>query len=227
MRSASAQNTLLVPVIATGVALIAVLWFVAIGPKRSDRADAAQKVSAQQGRLEKARKQVTEYTASRKRFAGMLVELRRLDVAVPARGDISGLLREVQRRARLRHSDLRLATLKTAAARADGTKPVTPGASEGPGGLAALPFTFSYTGRYFDLLKVLSAARDAVTVRSGNLSIDGRLLTIDGVSFGRPTPDSKLTRVVLNATAYIAADATKPPEAAQPAAPAAPTKDGS
>jgi hypothetical protein len=149
----------------------------------------------------------------------LLVELRRIDVAVPAHADISGLLREVQRRARARNSDLRLATLKAASAPADPTKqPVAPGAMAGSDGMSALPFTFSYTGRYFDLLKVLRAAREAVTVRSGNLSIDGRLLTIDGLSFERASGESTLTKVVLNATAYIAGDPSRPPAAAADAA---------
>ncbi|MDQ3675879.1 MAG: hypothetical protein M3401_03595 [Actinomycetota bacterium] len=227
MRPASAQHNLLVPVLASGVAIIALLWFAAIGPKRSDRAHSGDVVSTQQQRLDRARKQITAYTASRERFDGMLVELRQLDIAVPARGDISGLLREVQRRARLRNSDLRLATLKTSAGVAGSAKPATPGAAPGPGGLSALPFTFSYTGRYFDLLKLMRTVREAVTVRSGNLSIDGRLLTIDGVSFRRPNPASKLTKVVLNATAYIAADTTKAPAAAEPSAAAAKAKAGS
>ncbi len=210
MKSASAQNNLLIPVIATGVAIIAVLWFAAIAPKRSDRANVGKQVSSQEARLSAARKQISKFEASKKQFAGLLVELRRLDIAVPARGDISALLREVQRRARLRRSDLRLASLKASGPAADGSTPITPGAAIGPSGMATLPFTFSYTGEYFDLLKIMRAVRDAVTVRAGNLSIDGRLLTIDAVSFRRPEEKSTLTKVVLNATAYIAADASKP-----------------
>jgi hypothetical protein len=211
MRKLSAQNTLLLPVIATGVALFALIWVAALAPKNAESRKAHNAVIKQEQRLDKARKQVVAYTASRKRFEGMLVELRRLDLAVPARADISGLLREVQVRARLRDSDLRLATLKSDAAATGSAQPVTPGATAGPGGLSALQFTFAYTGRYFNMLKVLHAVRDAVTVQSGNLSIDGRLLTIDGVTFQRPDATSKLTKVVLNATAYVAADSAKPP----------------
>jgi Tfp pilus assembly protein PilO len=212
----SAQNGLLVPVIATGVAVLALMWFALIGPKRSENARLGAAVSIQEQRLAKSKQEVADFGAQKKRFPGMLIELRRLDIAVPARADIEGLLREVQKRARLRQSDLRLASLSNGSATASTgapatTPPVAPGATAGPDGMATLPFTFSYTGRYFDLLKVLKAVRDAVTVQSGNLSIDGRLLTIDGISFHRPDPAAKLTSVVLSATAYIASDATKKP----------------
>lgn len=238
MRPTSAQNGLLVPVIATGVALLALMWFALIGPKRSENSTVSASVTVKEKRLSEAQKQVADFTASKKRFDGLLIELRRLDIAVPSRADISSLLGEVQRRARLRDSALRLASLQSDAGVATAstdttttTAPVIPGATPGQGGLSTLPFTFTYTGRYVDLVKILRAVRDAVTVHSGNLSIDGRLLTVDGITFKRPDPAAALTKVVISATAYIATGETETPKAADgtaattadPAAPAAPT----
>lgn len=220
--------------IAIGVALLAALWFLAIAPKRSDKATVTANVAAQQARLDAAKSQVATYTASRNQFAGLMTELRSLDRAVPSRGAISVMLRELQRRARVRGSDLRLVALK------DGGSPTagaaggasTPGAVAGPGGLAALPFTFEYTGRYFDLVDILKTVRRSVRVTSGDLDIDGRLLTIDGLSFNRVDPGARLTKAVLNATAYVAPDGAKAalpaPAGAAPAAPVtAAAKEGS
>lgn len=211
--------------IAIGVALLATLWFLAIAPKRSEKSAVAANVTAQQTRLDAAKAQVAAYTASRGQFAGLMTELRGLDKAVPSRGAISAMLRELQHRAKVRGSDLRLVALK------DGASPTaagaggaaTPGAVAGPGGLSVLPFTFEYTGRYFDLVDILKTVRRSVRVTSGDLTIDGRLLTIDGLSFNRVDPGARLTKAVLNATAYVAPDGAKaaPPEpaAATPAAP--------
>ena len=63
--------------------------------------------------------------------------------------------------------------------------------------------------------------RASVQTRAGDLEIDGRLLTIDGLTFKRPTEAGKLTQAIVSATAYIA------PDAASPTVPAAATTGGS
>ena len=228
------QARMLAATIAAGVALFAALWFLAIAPARSDKAKVDANVVAQQTRLDGAEANLATYTASRKQFSGLLTELRGLDKAVPARGDISAMLRELQRRAKVRNSELRIVALKDASGGgAAGPTPSTPGAITGPGGLSALPFTFEYTGRYFDLLDILKTVRRSVRVTSGDLDVDGRLLTIDGLAFKRLDGDTRLTKAVLNATAYIAPDGEAAPQplAAAPGAPGAPataaTKGGS
>ena len=221
----SPQTRSLAAPILIGLALLAALWFLAIAPKRSEQAEVKGQVAAQQTRLEAAETQLASYRSARKQFPGMLVELRRLDEAVPARGDISALLRELQHRARARDSDLRIVALKDVSqAASPGAPTTTPGAVVGPGGLSALPFTFEYTGRYFDLLDILKTVRRSVRVTSGDLNIDGRLLTIDGLSFKPSDSDRRLTKAVMNATAYIAPDGSatpQPPAAAAPAQPPA------
>jgi Tfp pilus assembly protein PilO len=221
MSKLSAPNRMIIAIVLVGVVLVAILWVKAIAPKRADLSDVGVSASAEQVRVDAARKQVAGYRAARGQFPGMLSELKRLDVAVPSRGAISQLLRQLQRRARARGSRLQLAALKSAADAAPGTTPVTPGATTGPDGLAALPFTFEYTGEYFDLVAILRAVRASVQMRAGDLEIDGRLMTIDGLTFKRATGSGKLTEAVVSATAYIA------PESASPQVPAAAAQGGS
>jgi len=220
----SNERSSVILVVLAGIAILAALWVLAIGPKRSENAKVRDDVSAQQQKLDEAQSQLASYQAARKQFPGMLDELRSLDKAVPARGAISSLLRQIQRRADARGSELRLVALKAAAAvPATGTTaaPVTPGAAVGPDGLSALPFTFEFSGRYFDLRDILQTIRRSVSVRSGDVKVSGRLLTIDGVSFTRSNPSSPLTKAIVNATAYIAPDgaATPQPPAAAAATP--------
>lgn len=224
------QAQSLIAVIAIGVALLVGLWLGAIAPKRSERLDVHGELAVQQQRLQAAEAQVAAYSASRKQFRPLLSQLRLLDRAVPSRGAVSSLLRQLQQRARARGSDLSLIALKEgapAATGAAGTAPTTPGAVAGPGGLSALPFTFEYTGRYFDLLEILATARRSVRVKGDRIiSIKGRLLTIDGLAFKRADGKTTLTKAVLNGTAYFAPDATGSPLA--PAdAPATAAKTGS
>jgi hypothetical protein len=220
----------LIAVIVAGVALLGSLWVLAIAPKRSDRQDIHGRVAAQQTLLDSAEAQVAAYTASRRQFRHLLWQLRLLDGAVPARGDISSLLRQLQHRAEARGSELSLIALKdgaqAATGAATGAAPTTPGAVAGPDGLSALPFTFEYTGRYFDLLEILATARQSVRVKGDRIIwIKGRLLTIDGLSFKRADGQTTLTKAVVNGTAYFAPDAAATPQAPTDAAPAA-VQDG-
>ncbi|HEX8158839.1 MAG TPA: hypothetical protein VF526_15750 [Solirubrobacteraceae bacterium] len=206
-----------------GAAILAVFWFAAIAPKHSESAKVRDNVTAQERRLADAKTQVAGYQSARRQFPRLMAELKRLDVAVPGRGAIANLLRQLQRRARVSGSDMRLAALKTGVPpAAGGAVSATPGATPGPGGLAALPFTFEYDGKYFDLLHILRAVRKSVKVRrTGSLAIRGRLLTIDGLTFKRPQADASRTTAIVNATAYIAPDG-----AASPRAPGGATNQG-
>jgi hypothetical protein len=237
--SASPHQRMILGTLLAGAVVLAALWMLAISPKRSESAEVRDNVATQEQRLDAAKAQVAAFEATRKSYPRNLRALGRLDKAVPARGEISTLLRQLQKRANVRNSALRLAALKPAAntgatpaisggttpssAAAPATSTLTPGATVGTGGVATLPFTFTYTGKYFDLVNVLKAARRSVSVRSGHLKIDGRLVTIEGVSFERPEVGSDLITAAVSGTAYIAAAPVTPPAAA----PAATTPGGS
>ena len=103
-------------VVLAGVAVLAALWMLAISPKREERSQVRENVAAQQARLQDAQTQLASYETAKTQFPVNLKELKKLDKAVPARGAISELLRQLQRRANVRNSDLRLVALKAGAA---------------------------------------------------------------------------------------------------------------
>lgn len=216
--SASPHQRMILATVIAGAAVLAALWLLALSPKRSESAEVKSNVAAQEARLAAAQTELASYQTAKKQFPGLLAELKRLDKAVPARGAIPNLLRQLQKRAKGRDTELRLAALKPAGTSVPGSG-LTPGAKPLTGGLAALPFSFAYAGKYFNLVSVLKAARKAVTVKSGDLEIDGRLVTIEGVSFAREKPDSPIIKASVSGTAYIAATAAVPPATAAPAAP--------
>jgi Tfp pilus assembly protein PilO len=207
---------MIIGTVLAGAAVLAALWVLALSPKRAESAEVRTNVAAQEARLAAAQSKLTGYEAARKAYPKNVRVLKRLDKAVPARGAISTLLRQLQHRAGADKSVLNVAALQPSSvtvAPAGTTAPtanVTPGASTPAGGLSKLPFTFTYTGEYFDLVHVLAAARKAVTARSGHLKIKDRLVTIEGVSFARNQPSDSLIRATVSATAYIAAETPQP-----------------
>lgn len=208
----SNERSAIAVVILTGVALLAALWILVISPKRSDSSDVRGNVAAQEQRLQTAQVQLGTYRNARRQFPGMLAELRTLDKAVPARASISSLLRQLQRRAKVRDSELRLVALKTAGPAGAPVVAAAPAATVGPAGLSTLPFTFEFTGKYFDLRDILRQVRRSVSVRKGDVKVAGRLLTIDGVTFTPSGPASTETKAVITATAYIAPDVVATPQ---------------
>jgi Tfp pilus assembly protein PilO len=220
-------RTIAVTVLA-GIAILAGLWMWAISPKREERAQVKDNVAAQQARLSTAQAQLASFQATKKQFPVKLAELKKLDKAVPARGAISSLLRQLQRRAKVRHSNLRLVALSSGATATPGSTGgvSTPGATVGPDGLAALPFQFEFTGEYFDLRDILATVRRSVSVRKDKVKVTGRLLTIDSLSFTRTDPTTTRTRATLTATAYVAPDGAatpQPPAGVAAVTPATPT----
>lgn len=237
MGSKSPHQRMIIATVLAGVVVLAALWMLALSPKRSESAEVRASVAAQEQRLSQAKAQLAGYRSAREQYPGLLAELRRVDEAVPARGAISSLLRQLQRRARVENSELQVAALKPAGAVAApapvpaagaATATLTPGAAVAAGGVAILPFTFTYRGRYFDLVDVLRAARRTVAVESGDLRIDGRLVTIEGIAFQRAGAEAADITATVSATAYIAAApvAPVPPATPVPAAPAAGTTQG-
>lgn len=217
INSASPHQRMIIGTVLVGAVLLAALWLLALSPKRSESAQVRSNVAAQEQRLSAAQAQVASYTASRKDFAKNKAELAHLARAVPSHGAISSLLRQLQKRASADKSALRLAQLQPAASAPVvpgapvAATDVTPGATpDGAGGLSTLPFTFTYTGKYFDLVNVLKAARKAVSVKSGKLKIDGRLVTIEGISFQRANPLDSLITASVSGTAYIASTTPEP-----------------
>jgi Tfp pilus assembly protein PilO len=206
--SSNERSAIAVAVLA-GLAIVAAVWILAISPKRAEEADVQANVATQTTRLTAAKAQVASYQGARKQFPGMLAELKSLDKAVPARAAISSLLRQLQRRADVRGSELRLVALNPGAQAAP-----APGTTTGPAGLSAMPFTFEFTGKYFDLRDILATVRRAVHVKAGDVKVSGRLLTIDGLTFTPTTPGAGAsdTKAVINATAYIAPDGAPTPQ---------------
>ena len=223
MSSTTPHQRMILATLLAGALALAALWTLAISPKRAEKAQVRTSVAAQELRLATAKTQLASYQSAREQYPRMLAKLKRLDEAVPARGSISTLLRQLQRRAQAQKSDLQVAALKPAASTPGTGASLTPGAALGAGGIATLPFSFTYTGDYFDLVRVLAAARRTVKVTSGNLTIDGRLVTIEGISFQRAQADAPLIKATVSATAYIAAAPAAP---APPAIPVADTTQG-
>jgi Tfp pilus assembly protein PilO len=80
------------------------------------------------------------------------------------------------------------------------------GAAVGPAGLPTLPYDLSFRGSFFDVTNFLTGVDSLVQLRegSGQVSANGRLLTVDGFSLSSPTLDPVPTlKVDFSVTSYV------------------------
>lgn len=94
-----------------------------------------------------------------------------------------------------------------------------PGAVVGTAGLLTVPFTLTFDGDYMKLQRLLKAINGLATHKKQVISVQGRLLTVDGFSLAASPKGFPKLKATVSATAYLApvADAAG---AATPQAPA-------
>jgi hypothetical protein len=149
-------------------ALILVLlagWFLFLSPKVSEAGALEDRIAEAETKLIVA-EALGRDGAQRESEA----ELARLTKAVPQEIEMSGILRELA------------AAATTARVRVTG---VTPAAPVPQTGYQAMPMTIALEGRYFPITKFLQLLRKrADLVGESEIRADGRLYSVDSVTFG-------------------------------------------
>jgi Tfp pilus assembly protein PilO len=211
------------------VALLGGFWFVAIGPKRKEASDVAAEVTAAQTRLDAAQASAASADAARKQYSTDYATVARLGKAVPVDDDMPSLVYQLSHTAKVNHVDFRSIKLTSsggaaaaptgvaaAVASANGNTSATsstpaatvapalpPGAVVGTAGFPTMPFSFNFTGSFFNMQRFLKAIDGLTAVQGKNINVKGRLLTVDGVGLKagvKGFPDVDATVAV---TAYL------------------------
>jgi Tfp pilus assembly protein PilO len=189
------------------VALAAAFWILLLSPKRQEASDLAKQVETAEGSLAQHRAEVANAVAARKEFPVNYGQLVVLGKAVPRDSETASLLVQVQHiseHAGVRFEEISLASEggeAAAAPAAEGTEvaagaaapaAVSPtevaastmplGASVGPAGLAAMPYTLTFTGDFFHIADFIHGLDSLVKTTNSNVSVDGRLITVNAFS---------------------------------------------
>ena len=211
------------------LALLGGFWFLAIGPKRKEATDVAAQVSNAQSRLDTAQASAASAESARKQYSTDYATVARLGKAVPVDDDMPSLVYQLSHTAKVNHVDFRSikltssgstaaaptgaaaavasATGKTDATATTATATVTPalppGAVVGAAGFPTMPFSFDFTGSFFNMQRFLKAIDGLTAVQGKSINVKGRLLTVDGVGLKagpKGFPDVDATVAV---TAYL------------------------
>jgi Tfp pilus assembly protein PilO len=186
----SRSNQILLSVVALGAAIAAFYFFV-LAPKREEVAKLDTDIAAQKAEIEQARLTLAGYEEAKRTYKKNYATLARLGKAVPADDDVRSLM--VQLESTADRSGVTFEKIEMAnnlggettgtEAPAGGTIAAAPGTVPVAGGvLSAMPFSFSFTGSYFDLTAFFARLEHYVNLNNRKLDSTGRLMRLESIS---------------------------------------------
>jgi Tfp pilus assembly protein PilO len=206
-----------------GVAVLAGFWFLVLQPKRTQAKELSAQIVAQQERLQTAQQTVAQGMQDKAGHARDTATVAQLGAAVPADDDLPSLLYQLD--AASQNADVEFDSLvraggtggssssssssSTSGSTGSASASLPPGATVGTAGLATLPFTFEFTGSYFDLQRFVGDLQGFVRADGEKVSVRGRLLTVDGIALVPAGKDLSKIDAKLVATAYLSPEAAK------------------
>jgi Tfp pilus assembly protein PilO len=189
------NNTVIVGAVVIVVVGIA-FWMLAVSPKREEAAKLDSKAASLETSLSIHQGEVTQGEAAREEFDTDYQELVVLGKAVPGDDDTASLLVQINRIAKKTKVEFRNIKLTSEGGEEEEAAPppaeTSPteaaaallplGASVGPAGLAAMPYTLTFDGNFFTIADFIAKLDALVKTENEDVLVDGRLLTIDGFS---------------------------------------------
>ena len=224
------SNKILIAVVAAALAAAA-FYFLALAPKREEITRLDREVARKETELVQARQTLATYEQARKGYDRNYATLARLGKAVPEDDDVRSLLVQLESAADLTGVDFEKIELGTSlpgstsegptssAASPSGELASAPGAVEVAGGaLSAMPFSFSFTGGFFDLSTFFAKLEHFVTVNNRRIDATGRLLRLESVAITPSPAGFPDMQAQIGAATYIVPPVEGVPGAATPSA---------
>jgi Tfp pilus assembly protein PilO len=213
------SNKILIAVVALGLAA-AGFYFLVLGPKRDEIAKLDSDIAAKQAEVAQAEQTLATYESARKTYKANYTTLARLGKAVPGDDDVRSLMVQLEASADGTGVDFQSIELGTGLAGADSSTATATGTEEGTttagelapapgsvevagGALSALPFSFKFTGSYFDLNTFFAKLERYVTLNNAKLNATGRLLRLESVSIAPSTVGFPEMQAEIGAATYI------------------------
>jgi hypothetical protein len=190
--------------LAVTVAAVAALWLLAVAPKREQATRLGARLAQSELQLADANSRAATAEQARATYARDYATVARLGKAVPVSTDVPSLVFQLETAARKAKVDFRSVTAPDIVPAAPAA-PAAPGAAATPGGgVQPAPFSFKFEGDYFGLQKLLARIDAFSRVKGTQVAVNGRLLTIDGVTLNPASGGLPHIQGVVTARAYVA-----------------------
>ncbi|HEV2752767.1 MAG TPA: hypothetical protein VGV36_02890 [Solirubrobacteraceae bacterium] len=225
----SARDRIALSVVA-GALMLAGLWFLLLAPTREEAAELGQQVETTQDSLDQARGDLARLRAAEAGYRDNYALLAAIGKAAPAGDDVATVLFQVGATARREKVDFR--SFQGAggdqSAQPQGAGAAAPAqgaaaAAPAQGALSTLPsqpFSFVYEGPFFRLADFLGSLQRYVRLTGERMTVDGRLLRVDGFSLTTDAEGGRAVSATVNATAFTLPEGQSETGGATPAGPA-------
>ncbi|MGB7587605.1 MAG: type 4a pilus biogenesis protein PilO [Solirubrobacterales bacterium] len=219
-------NGLIVAMLAVA-ALAVAFWVLALGPKRDEAKKLGTQVSELKASLSQHRAEAAQAEAARQQFPVNYRQLIVLGKAVPADDETPSLLVQLDQIAKRTGVEFNDFTLEAASgetppppAPTPETSSATPtsnpasptevaastlplGAAVGPAGLYVMPYTLTFNGDFFHIADFIKGLDSMVKSKNEQVSVDGRLLTINGFSLAAGPNGFPSLQATFSVTTYL------------------------
>jgi Tfp pilus assembly protein PilO len=228
------------------IAVLAVLaagWLVVVSPERKQAAQAQTQIESARQQLQSAQTQAASERSAETHYASAYVSVVKLGKAVPPLQEVPSLVYELEQASNQHSIDFN--SITSSAAPTGSASAASTSASATPAAFTQMPFTFVFKGSFFQLAHLLgqidgfarttttagsgsASATDASSPTSAGLQVDGRLLTIQGVTLAIESQGSSNSKsasgselsATITATAYVLPASQGLTAGATPAGPA-------
>jgi Tfp pilus assembly protein PilO len=191
------------------VALLGAAWMLVVSPERQKAAQLETQVAAAQAQLASAEGKVSSARAAQSQYSAAYASLVSIGKAVPPSDEVPSLIEELAHASNQKQVDFSSITSGDSGSSTASTGAATATATAAAG-ISQLPFSFVFEGSYFDLEHLFNQLTSFATLNSsGNLQVDGRLLTIQSVKLApastgsEPDKSSGALTGSITATAYV------------------------
>jgi Tfp pilus assembly protein PilO len=178
------------------VAVIGAAWMLLVSPERKQASQLSAQVSEAQSQLTSAEGKVSSARAAQSQYAAAYTSVVSLGKAVPPSQEVPALIDQLTQASNQKKVDFSSIT---------SSSPATGAATAA---FTELPFSFVFEGSYFNLEHLFSQLTDFAKLNSsGQLEVNGRLLTIEAVKLAPATSTTEASKNGAKLTGTITASA--------------------
>jgi hypothetical protein len=192
--------------IAVTIGVIAAAWIAVVAPKREQAAQLGAAVAQAEQRRDDASARAAQAEQARTGYDRDYATVARLGKAVPANADVPSLVFQLESAARRAKVDFRAVSVLDTTPQAPTPAGSTPAGSTpaAGGGIEPTPFSFKFEGDFFGLQQLLARIDRFSRVKGTQIAVNGRLLTIDGLSVSPARGGLPRVQGLVTARAYVA-----------------------
>jgi hypothetical protein len=197
----------IVIVVLAALAVVAAAWLLVLAPEREKASKVGGEVSTAQAQLSTAQSEVNAARSAEAGYPAAYTSLVSLGKAVPTGQEVPSLIFQLEQASNRKQVEFSSITSGGGSGGSGGSSSsATPAVAAA--GFTPMPFTFVFSGSFFDLYKLFQQVnRFTLRTSSGSVQVSGRLLTIQGVQLAPEASSSekssgRLTGTI-TATAYV------------------------